>query len=80
MIDYNKHIDDTIQILNSAEVNMMDLSQEERKIALDLEEIMNDSVNADATEIFLKILDEWRTILMGGNDFNTFELQANFNG
>ena len=80
MIDYNKHIDDTIQILNSAEVNMMDLSQEERKRALDLEEIMNETVNADAADIFFKILDEWKSILMGGNDFNAFELQANFNG
>ena len=80
MIDYNKYIDDTIQILNSAEVNMMDLSQEERKRALDLEEIMNETINADAAEIFFKILDEWKILLMSGNDFNAFELQANFNG
>ena len=80
MIDYNKYIDDTIQILNSAGVHIMDLSQEERKRALDLEEIMNETVNADATEIFFRILDEWKTILMSGNDFNAFELQANFNG
>lgn len=80
MIDYNKYINDTIQILDSAKVNIMDLSQEERKKTLDLERIMNETVNADATEIFFKILNEWKTILMSKNDFNAFELQANFNG
>ena len=80
MIDYNKYIDDTIQILNLSEVNIMDLSQEERKRTLDLEKRMNETVNTDATEIFFKLLDEWKTILMNGNGFNAFELQANFNG
>ena len=80
MIDYNKYIDDTIQILNSAEVNIMDLSQEERKRTLNLEKRMNETVNAGATEIFFKLLDEWKTILMSGNEFNAFELRANFNG
>jgi hypothetical protein len=70
MIDYNEYIKSTIHTLNSAKVNIMDLSEEDRKTALDLEYEMNTSAENGATERFFQVLDEWKDIFIYGSEFN----------
>jgi hypothetical protein len=70
MIDFNEYINDTIHTLNSAKVNIMDLSEEDRKSALDLEHEMNKTVENGATENFFQVLDEWKNIFIYGSEFN----------
>jgi len=71
MIDYNEYINDTIHVLNSAGVNIMDIPEEERKLALDLEQKLNETVNNGARENFFEVLDEWKNIFISDTDFNT---------
>ena len=66
MVDYEKHIANTIHILNLAEVNIMEISERGRKRSLDLEFEITEAANKGDTEKFFRLLDEWRGILMGG--------------
>ena len=66
MVNYDKHIANTIHILNLAEVNLMEISENGRKRSLDLEFEITEAANKGDTEKFFKLLDEWRDILMGG--------------
>lgn len=70
MTDFNKCVADTVDILNLAEVNLMGLSEEDRRKSLILEQEMTETANRGDTETFFKVLDEWRGILMraGGDD------------
>jgi len=70
MINFNEYINDTIHTLNSAKVNIMDLSEEDRKTALELEHEMNKTVENGATEKFFHVLDEWKHIFIYGSEFN----------
>ena len=70
MIDFNEYINDTIHTLNSANVNIMDLSEEDRKTALDLEHEMNKTVENGATEQFFQVLDEWKNIFIYGRELS----------
>ncbi len=78
MIDYNEYINDTIHILNSAGVNIMDIPEKERKLALDLEQKLNETVNNGARENFFEVLDEWKNIFISDTDFNTSDFLADF--
>ena len=66
MVNYEKHIANTIHILNLAEVNIMEISERGRKRSLDLEFEITEAANKGDTEKFFRLLDEWRGILMGG--------------
>ncbi len=66
MANYDKHIANTIHILNLAEVNIMEISENGRKRSLDLEFEITEAANKEDTEKFFSLLDEWRDILMGG--------------
>ena len=66
MDNYDKHIANTIHILNLAEVNIMEISENGRKRSLDLEFEITEAANKEDTEKFFSLLDEWRDILMGG--------------
>jgi hypothetical protein len=68
MVDYNKHIANTIHILNLAEVNIMEISESGRKRSLNLEFEITEAANRGETEKFFRLLDEWRGILMGATD------------
>ncbi len=78
MIDYNEYINDTIHALNLAGVNIMDISEEERKFALNLEQKMNETVNNGARENFFEMLDEWKNIFISDKNFNSSEFQTDF--
>ncbi len=78
MIDYNEYINDTIHVLNLAGVNFMDISEEERKVALSLEQKMNETVNNGAREDFFEVLDEWKNIFIVEKHFNTSDFRADF--
>ena len=66
MMNYDKHISNTIHILNLAEVNIMEISEIGRKRSLTLEYEITEAANTGDTEKFFSLLDEWRDILMGG--------------
>ena len=66
MVDYEKHIANTIHILNLAEVNLMEISENGRKRSFALEFEITEAANKGDTEEFFRLLDEWRGILMGG--------------
>jgi len=66
MVNYEKHIKNTIHILNLAEVNIMEISEIGRKRSLALEFEITEAANKGDTEKFFSLLDEWRDILMGG--------------
>ena len=66
MVNYEKHIANTIHILNLAEVNLMEISENGRKRSLDLEFEITEAANSEDSEKFFNLLDEWRGILMGG--------------
>ncbi len=72
MIDYNEYINDTIHVLNLAGVNIMDISERERKVALNLELKMNETVNNGAREDFFEVLDEWKSIFISERDTETY--------
>ncbi len=78
MIDYNEYINDTIHDLNLAGVNFMDISEEDRKLALGLEQKMNETVNKGARENFFEVLDEWKNIFINDTNFNTSEVRTDF--
>ena len=75
MIDFNEYIKDTIHTLNSAKVNIMDLSEEDRRIALDLEHEITRTVENGATENFFHVLNEWKHIFIYGSDCCSSEFQ-----
>ena len=77
-MDFNEYIKDTIHTLNSAKVNIMDLSESDRKTALDLEHEITITVENGATEKFFHVLNEWKTIFIYGSDGCPSELQADF--
>ncbi|MBW1888225.1 MAG: hypothetical protein JRI52_07745 [Deltaproteobacteria bacterium] len=66
MINYEKQIANTIHILNLAEVNIMEISENGRKRSLDLEFEITEAANKGDEEKFFRLLDEWREILMEG--------------
>lgn len=66
MGNYDKHIANTIHVLNLAEVNIMEISENGRKRSLDLEFEITEAANNGDSEKFFRLLDEWREILMGG--------------
>jgi len=66
MVDYDEHIANTIEILTLAEVNLMEISEMDRKISLDLEIKMTEAANRDDSQQFFKLLDDWRCMLMRG--------------
>lgn len=66
MVNYEKHIKNTIYILNLAEINLMEISEKGRKRSLDLEFEITEAANNGNSEKFFRLLDEWRDILMGG--------------
>ena len=65
MVNYEKHIKNTIHILNLAEVNLMEISEIGRKRSLTLEYEITEAANDGDSERFFRLLDEWRDILMG---------------
>lgn len=65
MVNYEKHIKNTIHILNLAEVNLMEVSQIGRKRSLTLEYEITEAANKGDSERFFTLLDEWRKILIG---------------
>ena len=68
MVNYEKHIKNTIHILNLEEVNIMEISENGRKRSLDLEFEITEAANHADSEKFFRLLDEWRNILMGGTE------------
>jgi len=66
MVNYEKHIKNTIHILNLAEVNLMEISEIGRKRSLVLEYEITEAADNGDSEKFFRLLDEWRDILMGG--------------
>lgn len=78
MMDLNEYIKDTIHILNSAKVNIMDLSETDRKTALDLEHEITITAEGGATEKFFHVLNEWKNIFIYGSDCCPSEFQSDF--
>jgi len=68
MVDYDKHISDTIHVLNLAEVIVMEISEADRSTSLDLEQEMTEAANRGDTENFFDLLAEWKCILMQGGE------------
>ena len=58
MANYDKHIANTIHILNLAEVNIMEISENGRKRSLDLEFEITEAANKEDTEKFFSLLDD----------------------
>ena len=70
MMDYDRFMENAIQILNGAGVNLMDFSEIDRSRTLDLELEITKAANSGDTDRFLTSLDAWRYILMGGEEEN----------
>ncbi len=54
--------------MNLAGVNLVDVSEMDRTRTLDLELEITEAANSGDTEKFLTSLDEWRFILMNGEE------------
>ncbi len=72
MIDYDKHIADAIHIFDLAEINLKEISKADRSRTLNLELQMTAAANREDTEKFFGFLEEWRCILLSGEEEERF--------
>ncbi len=64
MVDHDRYIEDAIHILNVAEINLMEISEADRRRTLDLELEMTEAADNGDTERFFNLLYGWKCILM----------------
>lgn len=79
MVDHDKYIVQTIHILNLAEVDLMEISEADRSRTLKLEMEMTEAAISGDTENFFNLLDDWRCILMRGEEGNKSGELSNVN-
>ena len=64
MDEFDETIQHTINLLNMAGINLMDLPPHLRKRTLEIEEEMTVARNKGDLEWFYELIDEWRYIFM----------------
>ena len=68
MDDYDEYIENTVHILDLAEVDFMEISKADRRRTLELELEMTEAADNQDTAKFLMLLDQWRSIFMRGTE------------
>ena len=66
MIHFDKYINNTIHMMNLAQVDFTDIPEQDRTITRNIELEITQAVRDCDTESFFNLLNEWRTILTQG--------------